>query len=106
MKTNSGRLKNIKAVLFDVDGTLLDVKEGYCRGINDALSYYGFRKIDEDKIWKLRRNGMNAFKILKKTVGKSKKLNLIESMRRRSRETSEYRNLDRPFKNVKSTCQN
>ena len=40
-------LKNIKAVLFDVDGTLLDIREGYCKGINDALDFYGFNKIDE-----------------------------------------------------------
>lgn len=104
MIRNSERFKNVKAVLFDVDGTLLNVKEGYCRGINDALSFYGFRKIDEDKIWKLRRNGINAFQILEKTVGKEKKLlPLVEEMRRRSRETIEYRNLDRPFKNVKTT---
>jgi len=98
------KFKNVKAILFDVDGTLFDIRDGYTRGINDALSFYGFPTIDKKKLMRLRRRtGLNAFMIMKKIVRDDKKLKLIEKMRRKARETTKYRNMDKPFRNSRRT---
>jgi len=39
--------KNIKAVLFDLDGVLIDSYPGWFRLFNDALNHFGFEQITE-----------------------------------------------------------
>ena len=39
--------KNIKAVLFDLDGVLIDSYSGWFRLFNDALKHFGFQQITE-----------------------------------------------------------
>jgi HAD superfamily hydrolase (TIGR01509 family) len=40
-------LRNIRAILFDLDGVLIDSYPGWFRLFNDALSYFGFDQITE-----------------------------------------------------------
>jgi HAD superfamily hydrolase (TIGR01549 family) len=91
-------LTNIKAVLFDVDGTLIDIRGRYTRAINDALVFYDFKKMKKEKILELRRDGKNALEILMTQVGKNEKLNLIEEKRRQFA-VAKVSRIDKPFKN-------
>lgn len=43
--------KEIKAVLFDLDGTLIDSSEGIIKSVRYALSYYGMEETDTDKLY-------------------------------------------------------
>ena len=54
-----------KAVVFDVDGTLLDTLEGLLYSVNYSLALYGFQEKDIDTV---RRNtGLGVFELIKKS---------------------------------------
>lgn len=47
-KTTSSKGKKIKAIIFDMDGVLVDAKRWHYEALNKSLKYYGFSPISND----------------------------------------------------------
>ncbi len=57
-----------KAVIFDLDGTLLDTARDICAYINDAMEKFGYPTVDKDSIVRFIGNG--ARNLVMRCIGK------------------------------------
>ncbi len=92
-----------RAIAFDLDGTLLDVKERdyaiYC----DLLLHNGYLPLETDKYWSLRRSRCNIFSLL--AMSKLVDESLVSVFLRKRQEMMEqlhYLEYDQLFPDVKT----
>jgi len=96
----------IKLVIFDLDGTLLDVSERYYRSIKDTLHSHNLNCPPKEKVISLKRQGLQGIQILdilvpttikeREDVIKKCEIDRIERM-------NKYLYLDKLFPNVIDT---
>lgn len=76
------RFCDIKALVFDFDGTLVDASAAICRSFNSALEQFGSTAISEDRIRKLIGKPLREmFPAVLPGVSKTEIEHLIESYR-------------------------
>ena len=93
--------RKIEAVIFDLDGTLLDVTERYYLGYKEAASTYGLPIPGKQKILELKKEGLTGFEILKKVYPKEEqqKLKKLDKIRASITNSNDYTEKDKPFAN-------
>lgn len=98
----------IKALAFDVDGVLLDVRERYCYSFGYALERQGvIRRIDKRAVIDMRRGGKSGREILEALLGDGDTAILDEAEKIRKRvSVEENLFMDRPFRGVNSLLAN
>jgi len=88
-----------KVVLFDVDGTLLDVRKRYCLGYKLAAQKMGLHLASNKKILTLKRNGMRGIDVLKILYPKERPITLrkMDELRIRKTNSENLMTFDTPF---------
>ncbi len=56
--------RKIKAIIFDLDGTLVDSIEVFCRDINKVFSVVGLPLVDKETVVKTMQSGKNPWEAL------------------------------------------
>ena len=72
-------MNHYKAVIFDLDGTLLDTLQDLAEGTNYALRVNGLPERTLDEIWQFVGNG--ARKLVERAVPKDKEESMLEHVR-------------------------
>ena len=71
----------IKLVIFDLDGTLLDVSERYYLSVKNVLEKFGFSCSSKSEIMKLKKQNLSGNEIISRFIPEDVKdrAKLIES---------------------------
>ena len=100
----------IKLVIFDLDGTLLDVSERYYRSVKNALEKFGFNCSSKPEIMKLKRQNLSGSEIISMfipvdTEDREKMIRKIDKERYRLLHSKDYLELDEPFEDTFKTLE-
>lgn len=100
----------IKLVIFDLDGTLLDVSERYYLSVKNVLEKFGFSCSSKSEIMKLKKQNLSGNEIISRFIPEDVKdrEKLIESCDRERYKllhSKKYLELDRPFEDTYETLE-
>ncbi len=100
----------IKLVIFDLDGTLLDVSERYYRSVKNALKKAGFNCSSKPEIIQLKKQNLSGSEIIStfipaETEDREKIIKKIDKERYRLLHSIEYLDLDKPFEDTCKTLE-
>ena len=100
----------IKLVIFDLDGTLLDVSERYYRSVKNALEKFGFKCSSKPEIMNLKRINLSGREIInafipEDTKDREKIIKRIDRKRYKLLHSKKYLDLDKPFEDTCRTLE-
>jgi phosphoglycolate phosphatase-like HAD superfamily hydrolase len=98
----------IKLVIFDLDGTLLDVSERYYLSVKNALKNFGFTCSSKSKIIKLKRQTLSGAELISMFISedvknREKLIKICDKERYKLLHSKDYLKLDKPFKDTYKT---
>ncbi len=101
----SQKPRKIKAIIFDLDGTLLDVTERYAQGYIEAAKKMSLQIPEKEKIIELKKFGLTGFEILKTIYQdeSDEKIKQTDELRIRITNSHELICKDKPYQAARNT---
>jgi phosphoglycolate phosphatase-like HAD superfamily hydrolase len=96
-------ISNKPAIAFDLDGTLIDIKERDYKVYSDILKNNTFKPLNIAEYWNLRRKHTNIFEILEQSSDSESFGQYFLVQRNLLIESNEYLTLDKLFKHARKT---
>jgi phosphoglycolate phosphatase len=96
----------VKLIIFDLDGTLLDISERYFRSVKSALREFGFKCPTKSKVIELKRQNLSGLQLIDtlipKNVKNREKIKIkCNKLRYKLLHSKEFLIFDKPFLNTK-----